>query len=48
MEEGLVEKAKKIVANIKEGNAYNMNLEAIRIIDELIKELEKYQSRKDG
>ena len=46
MEEDLVEKAKKIVATIKEGNAFNMNLMAIRLIEELIKELEKYRGKR--
>ena len=43
--ESLVDKAKRILANIKDGNAFNMNLKAIRLIEELIKELEKRKAK---
>jgi len=47
MKNDLIIKAKEMVAKIKEGNVYRLNLKAIKIMEALINALEKAQN-KDG
>ena len=47
MASDLIEKAKKMVAKIKKGNVFKMNLKAVKLMEAMIKELEKYTNNKD-
>jgi hypothetical protein len=45
LSEDLVDKAKDMLAKLKRGNAFNMNLRAIRLMEKLVKEVEKLRSK---
>jgi hypothetical protein len=46
MVEDLIDKAKKMVTKMKGGHVYRIDLKAIKLIEEMIKELKKHQDKR--